>query len=493
MVLAVLPIAVAVAGCGGEIAVSDKWAGSVDTVAGILVINNPAQPIWEPETSWRLEQDLSIGAVEGDPDYEFSVVADLEVDDGGRIYVLDADLRRISIYDSAGSFITAFGRRGEGPGEFEAPISLHWGADTLVVWDRGQRRLSYFDRQARLLRDALAGLPFSAGRLELRRDGRAWAQPAGIVSADERLMPGRNDGWRPGYIADVAVAPSGEIYAVDQVLRRVWKLSTNLTVKRYWGRRGDGPGEFQSPVAVAVDPQDGTVLVAENSPPRIHRFRPDGSLVQSAPLKTSVEKITVDSDYHIVVASPAPYEMIRRLRRDWPFLWRYSKLLQPVDSFFLVAADDLGKGPLLARPTSIGLSSSVEDRSVAVLFPFMNVIDFYRGTKRVRRIEGCIPPQIKTLYEQQLEDKPNKPQAAAILATAILVSGGQIYVLSPLPTPDGTYHIDVYDLEGHPQKALIFPSETLLLPSFAVFAGVPSLILVYNNGGLMARLELEGI
>lgn len=163
-------------GCGGEGRTEvGSWAGTIDTVNGVVVVANPATPILHGQNGWRLEEELSIGVVEGDPDYQFAGIADVEIDEAGTIYVLDGRERRVAIYDSAGVFVTAFGRQGEGPGEFESPNKLLWEADTLVVWDGRLRRLSYFDRKGNLLRDERAELPMFT-RFELRPDGRVWAQ-----------------------------------------------------------------------------------------------------------------------------------------------------------------------------------------------------------------------------------------------------------------------------------------------------------------------------
>ena len=43
-----------------------------------------------------------------------------------------------------------------------------------------------------------------------------------------------------------------------------------------WGAEGDGPGEFQSPIGVAIAP-DGTILVLDAGDGRVQRLAPDGS------------------------------------------------------------------------------------------------------------------------------------------------------------------------------------------------------------------------
>lgn len=80
-----------------------------------------------------------------DEEAAFYRIADLAVDDAGKIYVLDSGDHRVIVFDSAGRRLTAFGRRGGGPGEFTWPIRVV--VDSVVrVFDAGQNRVSTFAR-----------------------------------------------------------------------------------------------------------------------------------------------------------------------------------------------------------------------------------------------------------------------------------------------------------------------------------------------------------
>lgn len=68
----------------------------------------------------------------------FGRIADVEVGDDGRVYVLDRQYREVRIFDFAGQFVGSFGQGGPGPNEFRDPSGLELLAnDRVAVSDRG--------------------------------------------------------------------------------------------------------------------------------------------------------------------------------------------------------------------------------------------------------------------------------------------------------------------------------------------------------------------
>lgn len=118
------------------------WLGSIDTLpSGTIRTVNPAQGIWNRRTAWCIEENLRIGSLDGGPE-EFDRIADLEVDDWGRIYVLLDRRAEIRVFDERGNYVRTIGRRGGGPGEFKAPVSLD--IDSLgQIWVADPMNLRY--------------------------------------------------------------------------------------------------------------------------------------------------------------------------------------------------------------------------------------------------------------------------------------------------------------------------------------------------------------
>ncbi len=65
-------------------------------------------------------------------------------DKAGCLYIADSRGQRIVVFDSEGRFLRAFGRRGNGPGEFTLPTIQTFEGGVLGIWDMFQWRTSYY-------------------------------------------------------------------------------------------------------------------------------------------------------------------------------------------------------------------------------------------------------------------------------------------------------------------------------------------------------------
>jgi hypothetical protein len=135
------------AACGDANRRPGEWAGQVDTLAsGTIVVRNPATPLWDSTRAWRLEEDLRIGAMEGEGPDVFGRIVGLVVDGAGRIWALDRQARELKIFGPDGAHVRTVGRGGGGPGEFGDPIGLALATDDRVwVVDPGNARFSVHD------------------------------------------------------------------------------------------------------------------------------------------------------------------------------------------------------------------------------------------------------------------------------------------------------------------------------------------------------------
>ena len=78
---------------------------------------------------------------------------------------------------------------------------------------------------------------------------------------------------------DVAVAANGDIFVADgHQNSRVVKFDKDGKFIKAWGKRGEGPGEFNLPHTIVIDSR-GRVLVGDRSNNRIQIFDQDGAYI----------------------------------------------------------------------------------------------------------------------------------------------------------------------------------------------------------------------
>src|SRR5262249_52196164 len=83
---------------------------------------------------------------------QFSEPSGVAIDSTGNMYVADFGECRVQKFDASGTFATAWGSRGAGPGEFVAPSGVATdGNGNVYVADTGNARIQKFDADGRFL------------------------------------------------------------------------------------------------------------------------------------------------------------------------------------------------------------------------------------------------------------------------------------------------------------------------------------------------------
>ena len=162
---------------------------------------------------------------------------------GDRLLVADSQLHRIAIFGPRGEFISTFGQRGSGNGEFNFPT--HVAVDNrrrIYVTDSMNHRIQVFDADGRFL--SAFG---SAG------DGPGhFSRPKGT-----------------------AVDMAGHIYVVDAVFNNVQIFNDQGRLLLDFGEDGSGPGEFCLPNGIAINARN-EIFVADVFNHRVQMFRYTG-------------------------------------------------------------------------------------------------------------------------------------------------------------------------------------------------------------------------
>jgi DNA-binding beta-propeller fold protein YncE len=112
------------------------------------------------------------------------------------------------------------------------------------------------------------------GRLLLTLGTRGRSSDTGAASIDYRTI--RRSGPPFHYPTNLALGPSGDLYVSDGYGNaRIHRFAPDGRLLQSWGEPGRGAGQFQVPHGLAVD-QDGTVCVADRENSRLQFFTATG-------------------------------------------------------------------------------------------------------------------------------------------------------------------------------------------------------------------------
>ena len=135
--------------CGKQEAHGQRTIGEVD---GVIIVKNPKEP-WNPELKIIFEEDLTIGAKEGDENYMFGSQVFINTDDEENIYVTDRDRKTVKKYSPNGNFLQSIGRPGQGPGEFQDISEVRFDSDgNIYLNDVKNQRISFLSKEGNYLK-----------------------------------------------------------------------------------------------------------------------------------------------------------------------------------------------------------------------------------------------------------------------------------------------------------------------------------------------------
>jgi sugar lactone lactonase YvrE len=148
-----------------------------------LEIKNGSVGRWNENLELSLEFVRTIGEVDADDEnLLFYRPSDIAFDKKGNIYVLDAGNHRVQKFSQDGTFISSFGRQGQGPGEFQMPLSIDCdGNGQLYLPDAHNQRISIFSPDGTLV-ESLNMREHMAGPIRVLKDGRFLMGTGGIRS-----------------------------------------------------------------------------------------------------------------------------------------------------------------------------------------------------------------------------------------------------------------------------------------------------------------------
>jgi len=283
--LATLPSLFFLGSCGEE---APAWQGSVVDSAGIAVVQNPSTPMWRTGEEWTVTEELKIGSIAGEPEYQFGQLAFMDVATDGTIYAMDMQAQEVRAFDAQGMYLRTIGGPGGGPGEIGpgAMFVFDDGHGGLIVPDLGNQRVSRYTQ---------AGEPLGNFPINIAAGAPArWAvDSAGHIMAQLR---GLN---LPG----MAALEDGDPIVVYDTTGAV--VDTVAMLPK--GQTAPGISEEQlSIVLFSPEPlwdlrDDGTIYYAMNNEYRIFVRNHDGGLTRIIE-KDAVKKPVEDADKEAILS-----------------------------------------------------------------------------------------------------------------------------------------------------------------------------------------------
>ena len=200
--------------------------------------------------------------------WEFGWVPAVAVDSQDRVYVYSRSEHPMVVFDRDGNFIDAWG-----DDILKDAHGIFIDADdNIYCTERDTHVMRKFTTNGELL--MTLGTPDAPGA-----EGEPFNKPT-----------------------DFALGPDGEMYISDGYGNaRVHKYSPDGELIKSWGQPGTGPGEFDLPHCVRVDPRN-RLMVADRENNRIQFFTLDGEYIEEWGDLLQPDTIYIDEDDLVYIA-----------------------------------------------------------------------------------------------------------------------------------------------------------------------------------------------
>ena len=229
-----------------------------DSAGNLWIADTGTQTVRKFTADGKVLMTIGTPDQAGEDETHMNQPNDVAVASNGEVYISDGyGNNRVVVFDKNGKFVRAWGKLGQGPGEFSQPHSLVLDSKGRVyVADRNNSRIQVFDSKGKFL-------------AEWKNIITPWA--LAITKTDEIYVCGSSPMlWEeiPKAQSYLATPPKDQLFM---------KLDTEGRLKQLWVfPMGDKPGELDWAHSIAVAP-DGSIYFGEVMGKRAQKFVPAGT------------------------------------------------------------------------------------------------------------------------------------------------------------------------------------------------------------------------
>lgn len=207
----------------------------VDPEGNIWTVDNDTHQVLKMDPSGRVRMVIGRRGVSGENEETFNRPTDVGFAANGDFYVTDGyGNSRVVKFSKDGRYLTAWGKKGKGDGEFDLPHSVVVDRQgRVVVADRENYRVQVFDANGKFL--------------------EKWTHVGSPWGLD--------------------LLPDGSLFITDGHNSRILKTDLKGKVLGAFGELGRMPGQVSFAHHIAVDP-GGNIFVSEIKNQRVQKFAP---------------------------------------------------------------------------------------------------------------------------------------------------------------------------------------------------------------------------